>query len=352
MTIVRVIRNRGAVAGSADNSALALAAEDLEVGESATFTPGLQHDMGNPSGATAENRLEWQARFFHDPTRRLVHLMGKSAANEGGPTDWRHRIYDIDNDEWSVADFNHDESGHVYATWGIDTGSGKIYIVPGSGGSAQRELWERDPDTGDWTMITDDVTVDNTAFTGPPSVTVHPNLFGVGDSGVITAVQTNGANFSLCYYRPSNGALSRTSLGIALGGTSSQGAYCSGVDGVIVGRTTHVLVTSNGTGMPNWANLGTPPLQTMGTTSGTNCAVMMQHPRAAGLWLMYEKTGTKRQWTSIGNGTWDELADPHEHTESFSNPCTFCSLPEYGITWSIGWSSGALTSVIYKPPTS
>lgn len=350
MTIVRVIRNRGGIANS-DNSALAQAARDLGVGESATFSPGLLHDMGSPAGATAENRLEWQARFHHDSARRVVHLMGKSAANEGGPTDWRHRIYDIDADSWSNVDFNFDESGHIYATFALDSNNGDCYIVPGGGGSAQRELWRRDFATGDWEMITDDVTVDNTAFTGPPSVTFHPNLFGSGDGGVITAVQTNGANFSLCYYRPSNEALSRTSLGIALGGTSSQGAYCSGFDGVIVGRTTHVLVTPNGSGNPDWTTISAPTLQTMGTNSGVNHAVMMQHPRAANLMLAYEKTGTDRMWLIDEDGTWDEIGT-HLHTQSFSNPCTFCTLPEYEITWSIGWNSGALTSVIYKPPTS
>lgn len=329
---------------SAQN-ALATACAALSAGQSASFAPGTQHNMDSPSGATASQRLDWQARFFHDTTHGLVHLLGKSASSQGGSTDWRHRIYNIAENLWFNVDHNFNRSGHIYASFDIDPATGNLYGAPGSDST---DLWRWQYATQTWSQI-----ASNLAGSGPANpphgCAWHPNLYGAGSGGLVTITQTSGSNNSLCYYRASNGAVERTYLAAALAGTNPQGCYFPAIDGVVIGRATHAIVTPNSGGTPSWANAGSPPIETQGTASGVNCGVAMPHPNNSAKLLLLEKLGTSRYWTSTDGDSWTQVGT-HPFPNSPDNPITLCSLGSgLGCVWGIGVTGSTLHSTLWQP---
>jgi hypothetical protein len=330
---------------------LALAAQSLGDGEWVDFAPGLDHLMGSPSGATGLERLEWQARFFNDEAHGLIHLLGKSAANQGGPTDWRHRTYVRATNTWQNNDPSIlNSSGHIYATWDIDPATGDLYGVLGTGNAFYRWNYA----TQAYVQISSDISVAAGRATNPPGAGVwHPNLFGVGDGGFIASSATSGNTFGNIYYRKSTGAFTGVSLALSLSNnvspnTSAQGAYFEAIDKAIVGRERHILVTGGVT--PTFTDAGNAPIRTMGTaTSSSAHGVVMQHPNNPLKMLILSKLSSKQTYESTDGDTWTQVAN-HPFVEGVGDPITWCSIPDIGCIWGIGATSATVfTSRLYKP---
>jgi hypothetical protein len=310
------------------SSALAAACVALASGQSASFAPGLLHGLN-------EAQLEWQGRFLYDPVHNVVHLFGKQANDDN---DWRQRTYDLATSTWANNDFDFNRPGHVYASVDIDPSNGDLYYNPGT--TDNRLLYRWAYATAAWTLLTSDIGAGS--VNGPNGVAWHPNLYGIGDGGLVT--RTAGA---FLYYRKSNGAVQRITG--TTQGTSPQGCYFQAIDKVVLGRANHWTIAPNGGSTPILTDVGAPPIQTMGTASQTNCGVVLQHPGNPSKLILLEKTGTNRYWTSTDGDNWT-LVGTHPFVTASGSPVTFCSLGDgLGCIWGIG-STNVLTSVLWRPP--
>jgi hypothetical protein len=332
------------------DTALGLACAGLASNGSVSFVPGTQHDMDSPSGANAEQRLEWQTNFYHDPIHNIVHLMGKSAQNEGGSTDWRHRIYDIALGTWSNVDNNFGRNGHVYDSWCIDPSTGDVYINPTSGGD--RDIWRRNYQTGTWSQATTEMAGGSTT-NGPNGLAWHPNMYGSGDGAVVVLTQSGGQN-SFCFYRPLTGTAERVVLS-AENAIHPQATYFPGLDLVLAGRTIHFTAEPNSGSTPTTALVSSPPLITAAQSSGTdNCGILMAHPGNPDKLLMIERSGSDRWYYSTDAVNWT-LGGTHPFSwvtgTTNVNSSTFCSLEGgLGCVWGIGVQGSTLRSILWRPP--
>lgn len=312
------------------------------------------------TGTSEQDFWEWQAHGHFDALNGIVHVMGKpQAADES----WAHRYYTLSTNSWTNGgDGMWNNFGHIYGNIAIDPLTGDFFCVrggmnqdPGTYDNPKRVRWWK-KSTNSWgtnlAPVSQDIYASGLADNGN-GVVFHPNLYGVGDGGLIISTQ-----FRTLYWRKSTDAVDNDGSQSTdqYGAQYGVGVYWPELDAAILGGAggnSLLKVVSNGTSTPTSTDLGAPIIPTSSETrlSGSDHGSLHVHPGDPTRLILVEHTGSK--WYTTTNGsTWTRQDTTHGgHPFSSSTPFTVVSLPELGCLWALGYNGAgnAPTSVLWKP---
>ena len=347
---------------------LAPACAALSSGQSAAFAAGQQ-------SAFTQGDLEWQSNFYHDATRGLVHLMGKTANLD---TQWKHQIYNVATGKWAVesnsivvSGSSLNNKGHIYGNMTMDFASGDVYLskggMNGSGGDAHSKRLARwDVANGNWIYAPASQDIYSGALESHMNgVGWHPNLYGSGDGGLIVD-DTERTMF----WRKSSDAvdqIAHTSAGY--GNLYGEGVYWDAHDVVIIGcgqpsgvspQLAMVAANSSAGGQPVITVLGGPPLSEVGgdtRVGGSSLGSLHVHPDNPSKLILIGTTNSSYYTATLSGSTltWSSNLGTHPFTADTSSTGyarVTCSLRgNLGCLWGIATdANGGQYSELWKPP--
>jgi len=315
---------------TSDQTVLGGIAAALAPGEWVDFPEGY-----NP--LTGSYDIQWQTRWFYDPIRGEGQYMGKPAS--GQSKNHQHYIYDEASNTWRTTGQQlFPGTGHAWGyTYDYDTGD--MFF----------QRWNDDHvrwmqhDTESWATTESNPNI----VPGYPPVAGlgwHPNLFGVGDSGVVdwsrAAMAWRRADQS--WYVISDPWPSGNPMRSRAGGTN---VYVPALDTLVMfarrrdGESeAHTLVIragSDGALAPH--ELGAvPPLPVYGAGGDTNIGRPVLDPNDDGAILLLERNNPHRVWRSSDAGSsWSETGYHHPFGSMPKSSWIVTNVDSHGVVWAL-----------------
>lgn len=333
---------------------LATAAAALVPGSGATsYASFAIPTYGTLSGLTGDG-LDWNIRMHWDATNLYAYLMYK-AANQTNA--FRLVRYAAATNTWSIIHSGGfpvgggTGTGHAYDSSALDPATGDYYYLPLYAENVIR--W-----TGTtWVSATGNVTGGTGSASSVRNVTWHPNLYGTGDGGLVSA----RSSASVRAWRKSSGA---SGSWVAIGSmpyssvVDTQGVYCSGLDQAILSCGTtglaclRVVPGTTPTVVRNGYDLPTPC--TANATGGDpNMSRLIQTP--SGSVAVLESASPQRVWRlNTSTFAWELQSFSHPlRNINASWPTAYVST--YGIYMAMRESNDSGTSLpsclLWRPPS-
>lgn len=343
MTIARILRHviPSQAGGGGGDSLLAQACAALSSGQSATFAAIAQSNFN-------ADDVAWQTAFYHDDLHDLLHLMAKRQNDDEA---WGHQVCDIATTTWGqLSSGMWDNAGHVYGNSAIDFATGDFFqsrnCINGTDAPRRVRWWKYS--LQDWSSlapVSQDI-YDGAMNDTPNGLVWHPNLYGVGDGGLIW-----GDQVSFHYWRKSTDAVSRRAIGTDEYGTKEGAAvYWPAQDCALIGGSTPggslARIDPNGGGAPILTDLGAPVIRVQGAShlAGPGFGSLHVHPGNPNKVLIVETAGSN-VYESTDGENWTQITD-HPFT---IEPRVVCSLRgSLGCMLEIG-ASGT-TPRLWRPP--
>lgn len=288
------------VATACGRSALEVAAGSLTAGQSTTALG----DSGLSSDALFT--IQWSNRFHYDHTHARAHLLGKNADSQG--RERSNCLYDVTTNTWIYEIFGGSELGHVYESFAYNPNQGEVFTGRWNGDYLQR--WTSGTPLSSWTT-----TASFGSTVNPDTQTAvcwHPNLFGLGDGGVL-ALRSSGTTASVIAWRRASNSwttIAGTTHTISDANYISRGAieYVRSAGHAIAtfssgnGKTFIIRAGNGGSAAAATETTGTPmPCRYAG--GGNNVGILIDDPSGAAGPYILEKGGSNRVWKLI-NGAW------------------------------------------------
>lgn len=276
----------------ADN-ALATAAAALIAGSGATsYASFAIPTYGALSGLSGDG-LDWNTRITWDSVRLKAHLIWKAANKDG---EFKYVQYDAATNVWTklhdgpIAAGGASESGHAYDNHTIDEVDGTFYYQPL--GSENTVKWNGSA----WEACTGNVTGGTGQASTPRQSTLHPNLYGTGDPGLVTA---RGSSQVRAWRKSSGPSGSWNVIGsmVTVSTDHSQAVYSPALDSLIITSgvtdTNVVRVASGPTVTTSVQNLPVK-CSANATASDTNMSRLVRTP--SGTVAIFESASPYRVW--------------------------------------------------------
>lgn len=130
------------------------------------------------------NGIKWVNRFYYDQDRGRAFMLTKRAG--GLAFTYSSVLYQASNNTWTHYEgpgSSSDESGHVYESIAYDPATGRLY----NGNYGGDTVKAKDLETSLVSWINPVTAAYSEPFTNDiqPAMAWHPNLFGVGDGGLV-----------------------------------------------------------------------------------------------------------------------------------------------------------------------
>lgn len=300
--------------------------------------------------------LDWCVRWHWDALNLRAWLMCKRAGTTGVP----HKLfrYEASTDTFTkpydaiLTEGGASGSGHGYDNAALDPATGDFYFVPLSAENVLK--W-----TGSsWVVATGNVTGGTGQASTARNITWHPNLYGVGDGGLVTARSSSVVRA----WRKSTGSSGPWASIGSMPYTSvadTQGVYCTALDQAILSCGVTGLaclrVLSGPTVVRNVADFPVPC--TANADQGdTNMSRLVQTP--SGSVGILESSDAARVWRlNTSTFAWELQSFTHpmrttSNTTSLSSwPTMFVST--YGVYWALREQNGGNSnpsSILWRPP--
>ena len=298
----------------------------LSAGQSTSDIGGTNGSSGLDS--TALGSIQWVNRFHYDHERRQAIVLGKYASGQGSPLGGRSiSIYNATTNTWTSSGTFHisgSESGHVYESFAYDPKARQVYSGRYSTTAAAIQIHTIGDPLTTWTATA--VPPWNLNSNGPqPVICWHPNLFGVGDGGLIVIRNVSGTTMQLVTWRKLTNAW--TANLVQSTAPSSHGAmtYCRHLDAVFAthanGNTYRIGAGNNGTAATP-VQITNPPILCRHAGGGDNYGILIDDPAGLGGPYILEKGGNSQVWKYIGS-SWTELA-AHPFQPADTNDTDWC----------------------------
>jgi hypothetical protein len=314
---------------STTGTALAQAASALSVGGSVAFSAGPSWKYGDS--------VTWQtATIYYDPTRRLVHAVGKVASIQ----DPEHYIYNEATNSWGSDTIAFATAGHMWNT-AFSPEHGEYYWIVSGTQDIQRYI----PGSG-WTVTPES---GYSGGSGHAGMGWHPHLFGANDGGVVV-----NALSALVAWRRSTNSWTALQTGLSDPGyNGGSGAYDSVNNKLWVGTgnigRSRIIAGGSGGSPGAVTNASNPPLLIYGGGDSDSTNKVIPHPYTAGkLLLLASNTSTVYQSTNSG-ASWSSAGYTHPFVIG-SGQWTCGPIPAYGVVWGISSPSRGSMSKLWKPP--
>lgn len=343
--------------------ALAIAADALKAGESAAG-PGDDDGLsGLGTGAgSVRQTIQWGNVFFYDHERRVAHMIGKDASAGSGDGARSNNVYDATTGTWHTSGrFHIDgnvETGHLYESFAYDPKERALYIGRWNQTYLQKWVFGSDPESG-WTTTEEYGShwMPNSTPTAPP-LAWHPNLFGLGDGGLVILRNVNeSTDMELLAWRKSTGTFH------SIPGTQHKctnnpqlGAcrYVRSGDYVIgtsaTGNTYKVPAGYDGS-LGTAVQIENPPIPCRYSSGGT-VGILIDDPTGLGAPYILEKAGNNRVWR------YDEAEDEwtlQSYTHPFPRGSTSSDAQWYvascfplGVFWCVN-QTGTPRTLLWRP---
>jgi hypothetical protein len=291
------------------SNALIVSAASLSAGQSATTIGGVS-GVGLTSAALGS--IQWVNRFFYHHERRSAYLFGKYQNNVNNGQ--RHlMVYGANANSWTSSsgfEIGGDEAGHIYESVAFDPATATLYTGRWNTNFIYR--WTVGDALESWTQVAEYGS--HWAQTGAPvnrPMAWHPNLFGVGDGGlVIWRNISQSVDMELLTWRKRTGtfhSITGTQFNATADTNASTCEYVRAYDAVFAshanGNTYRINAGSAGV-LASPVQITNPPIRCTYIGGGSSGGILIDDPRGlGGPYILAKGTGNGSVW-KYENGAW------------------------------------------------
>ena len=321
---------------------------DLSSGQTEDLLTYVNPIPFDPGGDWTVDDTAWSNQFYYSERMRKALVNGKRAAL--GP--YRHALYDLKANTFS----SHNTGGtvgHIYSNITMDPETGDHYFWEWTGANGVGSLRRLNADTETWESLTVSVyLVSSTQDQLPQGISWHPNLYGIGNGGVVIVTE----NRILAWRKHDGFSEVIETHGLLMNQEYNCAEYLPNQDAVVsigeVGRTSWLIkpgATWEATPLVTTA-VGTKPDFNITAASSQTRGFLVLHPNQRELLALDMGDGTLGDvWGTTDGENWTEKAYTHPFTTT-SQGSAVCSLPHLGAIWQFGSSAviGTAKSVVWK----